>query len=184
MITVKTQSAPGESRRRQLFGGALIIGSVGLLAIILWLGRAIPGLFGEWFGVLAGIVSTPFLMEASFVVVGFLIVFGLNAWRQRREGDECVYLEQVEGPGAEDLPESARWAIYRKPPLPGEVPDPLDKIEGALEAGELELAAAQLAELDAALLDTPAVMKLRIRLAEASGKGDLAAHLRARCGSH
>jgi hypothetical protein len=100
--------SPPDSRRRQLIGGALLIGGVGLLAVFLWLGRAMPGIFGEWFGIVAGIVSTPFLMEASFVVLGFMIVLGLNSWRQRREGDEFVYLEQVTGPEAESLPRSAR----------------------------------------------------------------------------
>lgn len=173
-----------DSRRRQIVIGALIISAVGLLAIVLWLGRAIPGIFGEWFGVLAGVASTPFLMEATFVVVGLMIVLGLNAWRQRREGDEYVYLEQVEGPGTEDLPESARWAIYRDKPADAEAPDDLSLIEGALEIGELDEASKRIAELDSARLDEPDVLRLRLRLAEQSGEAERAEDLRKRLAGH
>lgn len=170
--------SPTDSRRRQLIGGALLIGGVGLLAVFLWLGRAMPGIFGEWFGIVAGIVSTPFLMEASFVVLGFMIVLGLNSWRQRREGDEFVYLEQVTGPEAETLPESARWAVYKERPEATRSPDELALIEGAIEIGDFEQAGRRLAELGAARLGEPEVLDLRIRLATASGKAELAERLR------
>lgn len=164
--------------------GGLIILGVGLMIVMLWLGRAIPGLFGEWLSLLAGLASTPFLMEASFIVVGLMIVLGLNGWRQRREGDEFVYLEQVEGPDAAELPDSARWAIYRSEPLAGVEPGELEAIEGALEIGDLEQAALELGRLDIDRLGSPEVMRLRIRLAEASGETALAARLRARTAPH
>lgn len=176
--------APTESRRRQLIGGALLIGAVGLLAVFLWLGRAMPGIFGEWFGIVAGIVSTPFLMEASFVVLGFMIVLGLNLWRQRRDGDEFVYLEQVVGPESETLPDSARWAVYKDKPLDPENPDVRVVIEGALEIGDLERAGALLAELGPEQLAEPEILRLRLRLAEASGEADKAAELRQRLADH
>ncbi len=173
-----------DSRRRQIIVGALIIGAVGLLAVLLWLGRAIPGLFGEWFGVVAGIASTPFLMEATFVVLGLMIVLGLNAWRHHREGDECVYLEQVGGPGSENLPESARWAIYRDEPEPAEAPDDLVLIEGAIAIGDFDQASRRLADLDPERLDETDVLRLRLRLAEESGEHERARALRERLSGH
>lgn len=176
--------SPTDSRRRQLIGGALLIGGVGLLAVFLWLGRAMPGIFGEWFGIVAGIVSTPFLMEASFVVLGFMIVLGLNSWRQRRDGDEFVYLEQVTGPEAETLPDSARWAVYRDAPLDPENPDVGVVVEGALEIGDLDRAGELLAELSPEQLAEPEILRLRLRLAEATGETARANELRDRLSDH
>jgi hypothetical protein len=169
-----------DPRIRQVVGGVVVISLVSLFIILLWLGRAVPGLFGEWLGIVAGMASTPFLMEASFVVLGFMIVFALNGWRQYREGDELVYLEQVEGPEAETLPEDARFAIYQDAPADVPVLADIDAIEGALEAGDRQLAAELLGELEQDRLTEPAVMDLRIRLAEASGQQELADQLRAR----
>lgn len=181
---MKPVKDPTDSRRRQILAGALVIGGVGLLAIFLWLGRLVPGFFGEWFGILAGIVSTPFLMEASFVVVGLMVVLGLNSWRHRREGDEFVYLEQVDGPEADELPETARWAIYRDEPLPPDTLGDLAEIEGALEVRDFTLAGELLAALDAGRLDEDPVLRLRIRLAEETGEATRAAELRKRLGAH
>ncbi|BCX50116.1 hypothetical protein HAHE_40240 [Haloferula helveola] len=165
---------------KQLVIGGLLIVSVGLLAIVCWLARGLPGFFGEWFGVIAGIVSTPFLMEASFVLIGLMLVLAVNHWRQQREGDEFVYLEQVEGPEAETLPDSARWAVYREAPLDVELPGPLDEIEGLIEAGEYAEAENGFATLPTAELQSTKVVALRIRLAEATGNTALAKTLRQR----
>lgn len=168
-----------DPRAAQILVGAVLILGISIGLALLWLGRALPGLVGEWLGMIVGIASTPFLMESSFILVGLMIVFGLNGWRMRREGDECVYLEQVEGPDAHHLPEDARYAIYREPPDDTPVLDVVDAIEGALETGDCTLAAEILGELDAERLSEPAVMKLRIHLAEASGQPALADRLRA-----
>ena len=85
--------------------------------------RLLPGLLGEWVGTMIGIVTTPFFMEASFAILGLVIVISLNHWRQHKDGDELVYLEQVAGPDVPaDLPEHAKWALYRDKPLDAEVP--------------------------------------------------------------
>jgi hypothetical protein len=56
--------------------------------------RFIPGWVGESVGTLAGIMSTPFFMEASFILIGLVIVLSLNTWRRNREGDELVFLDE------------------------------------------------------------------------------------------
>lgn len=90
---VKQEPQDADPRVRQVVIGSLAILAVGLLAILLWLGRAHPGFLGEWSGILAGVFSTPFLMEGGLILIGLMIVLGLNAWRQRREGDDYVTLE-------------------------------------------------------------------------------------------
>jgi hypothetical protein len=49
-----------------------------------------------------GIVTTPFLLEGSMIILGFILVILINHWRQRREGDELVYLDE-----AKDVPKSS-----------------------------------------------------------------------------
>jgi hypothetical protein len=55
--------------------------------------RFLPGLLGEWVGTMIGIITTPFFMEASFAILGLVIVITLNHWRISRDGDEFVEME-------------------------------------------------------------------------------------------
>lgn len=171
-------STPTESRRRQILLGSLVIGVVGLFLILLWLGRHIPGTVGEWFGLVVGITTSPFLMPVFFILLGFFVVNTINGWRRHREGDECVYLETAEGPGSEDLPKDARSVIYQDLPLPAESPDQISQLEGALAIQDHETATELLAEMKDDLRDSPQVIQIRIDLALATGKLDLANRLK------
>lgn len=177
-------SIPRDSRRRQLLGGTAALGFVSLVVLTLWLGRFVPGFIGEWFGVVAGIATTPILMEASFLVLGLLVVMTVNAWNNHRDGDELVYLDRAHGPGSETLPGRAREVVYRRPPLVPVNPDALSRLEGALDIGDHESACEILAAMEEAERNAPEVLALRIRLADASGHTDLAARLRAGSADH
>ena len=74
-------------------GGAilLVVALVVISLLLFW--RDIPGLLGETVGKIVGIMSTPFFMEASFVILGFLIVVSLNTWRRHKAKDEFVTIE-------------------------------------------------------------------------------------------
>lgn len=74
-----------------------MIAGVAALILLIAYARYLPGVGGEFFGRLLGIISTPFLMEASFLVLGFVLVMTINLWRQRREGDEFVELDEAVG---------------------------------------------------------------------------------------
>lgn len=169
-----------DSRVKQVFVGIGAIFAVVLIIGAIWYGGTLPGFVGEWFAMVLGIITTPFLMEASFIILGLLIVMALNYWRLSRDGDELVYLEQAEGPGSETLPESARWAIYQDQPLDPENPGLLAQAEGALEIGDHAGAVEALAAMKDAERDSPPVLKLRIELARATGKDDLAKRLEAK----
>ncbi|MEI6654570.1 MAG: hypothetical protein WCP45_07370 [Verrucomicrobiota bacterium] len=82
--------------KQAAIAAAILVGvSCGVVALLLgW--RHVPGLLGEWLGMLAGIVSTPVFLEVSVGVAGVLIVIGLNTLRRRREGDEFVSPEELE----------------------------------------------------------------------------------------
>jgi hypothetical protein len=89
----------------QIAVAAAILAAVGcgaLALLLFW--RSVPGVLGEWLGMIVGVMSTPFFLEASFVILGALIVMGVNAIRRHREGDDFVSLEHLE---ARDKPPQA-----------------------------------------------------------------------------
>lgn len=159
--------------------GVLILATITALVLLLLLGwRYVPGLPGEWLGTMAGMISSPFLLEGSFVALGIVIVTSLNSWRRTKEGDEFVYLEQVVGPEAKDLPEQARWAVFRERPLPPAGVTLLEQAEGAVGIGDFESAAAAVAAMSHAELEAAGVLEVRLALAEAGGKLELAERLK------
>ncbi|KAB2641628.1 MAG: hypothetical protein DVB26_04640 [Verrucomicrobia bacterium] len=85
-----------DERVKQALIGAAVLTALtcGLLALLLgW--RQVPGLLGEWLGTAVGIMSTPFFLEASFVILGVLVVMVFNVVRRHREGDEFVALDEL-----------------------------------------------------------------------------------------
>ena len=169
----------GESRGFQILIGIGGFAALAAFMTLLWLGRHLPGFLGEWFGTLAGILTTPIFMEASFLVFGILLVMAINHWRRAREGDEFVYLDLAQGPGSELLPEQARWAIYPEAPLVPENPDLLSRAEGALEIGDHDSVIEALAAMTDDERNQPATLRLRARLARATGRTELAERLEA-----
>ncbi len=171
---------PRDPRIREVVIGGLVIVTLGAGVCLLVIARLMPGFLGESFAMLGGIVSTPFLMEASFVALGLTVVVAINLLRQKRDGDEFVYLERAEGPGSEELPDQARWAIYRDEPLPPPADDPLAEIEGAISIGDHEAACEKIASLPVEQQGSREVIVLRLRLARESGRDKLAGELEAR----
>lgn len=169
-----------QHRKSSIAIAAGILGTITVMVVSLIMGwRFVPGLLGEWLGVLAGLLSSPFFMETSFVIMGFLIVLGLNSWRRSREGDEFVYLETVQGPDLPgNLPDHAKWAVYRQKPLPGALPPLLAQAEGAVAIGDFETAAVIISRMSHEELAEDGVLEVRIALAEAAGRTELAARLR------
>jgi hypothetical protein len=143
--------------------------------------RHLPGLLGEWTGFIVGIMTSPFIMEASFAAIGLTIVLAINHWREKKAGDELMYLEQVED--AAGMPEHAACALYRDPQA-GEPPPLLAQAEGALAIGDHETATECLAAMSGNDLMRADVMKLRMDVARATGKGELAGQLERELRSH
>lgn len=164
-----------ERRREIAAGGGILLALTVVVCGVLVGWRHLPGILGEWLGVIIGVVTTPFFLELSFAALGLTIVLMLNHWRQKRAGDELMYLEQVDEPG--NLPDHASWAVFREPPLKGEEPSLLLQAEGALAIGDHQTAAECLAALPEEQLKLPEALALRLELARATGKADLAEKL-------
>jgi hypothetical protein len=169
---------PTDERTRQIAAAAGIVLGVGVVVcagLLLW--PLVPGVAGEWLGFVAGVVTTPFFMEASFAVLGLSLVVALNHWRQKKAGDELVYLEQVESEAG--LPEHAAWAVFKDPPLDAELPTALEQAEGAMAIGDHQSAGEILASMTEAELRLPGTLAIRLELARAAGRDDLARSLEA-----
>ncbi len=86
-----------DERVKQVLIAAVVLTAMtcGMVATLLgW--RQVPGVLGEWLGTVVGIMSTPFFLEASFVVLGVLLVMVVNAVRRHREGDEFVSSDDLQ----------------------------------------------------------------------------------------
>jgi hypothetical protein len=166
-------------RVKQVVIGASILLTLAVVvpgALMGW--RYLPGVLGEWIGMMVGLMTTPFIMESSFIILGLVIVIGLNYLRITKEGDEFVYLEQVAGPDLpQDLPDQAKWAVYLEKPLAAETPSPLAMAEGALAIGDYRTATEWLGTMAQKDLKLPATLRLRLELAKATGKHELVARL-------
>lgn len=79
----------------------MLVFSTAIISLLLFW-RFIPGWVGESVGMLAGLISTPFFMEFSFVVMGFIIVVSLNAYRNKSQGGDFVEIDP------KDLPDQFR----------------------------------------------------------------------------
>lgn len=166
------------TQRRPLLIGLGLILAAALVVTIIWAGTYLPGFLGDVFSVLAGIMWTPVLLDISLFILGFMFIMWLNAYRRKREGDEFVYLEQIEGPGIPaDMPPEARSAVFRNAPESlGDRPT-IAAIEGALELDDLAAATELLMELPSEDIDTPEVLALRLQLARRQDRSDEAAEL-------
>jgi hypothetical protein len=96
-VAFQHMSNAGDQRNRQIVWAAVILIGLGLVvSATLLFGRKLPGLWGEWASTLIGVMTTPFLMEASFVLIGISIVALVNHVAALRSGDEWVSLESFE----------------------------------------------------------------------------------------
>lgn len=163
-------------QKRALLTGFGLITAAALVVILIWLGSYLPGFAGEVFSMFAGLMWTPLVLDASIFLVGFILILSINNFVRARDGDEFVYLEQVEGP-PEGLPEEARSAVFRDAPEPQGLEPSLAAIEGALELNDLSEATTLLFELPANHLEDPEVLALRVRLARMKSHHDKAAEL-------
>lgn len=82
-------------RRRQLIAGiSLIIGITIVLCTALSSWGYLPDVLAEWLGLMIGVATSPFFMELSCLIVGFILIISINQWRNQRDGDEFVTLAE------------------------------------------------------------------------------------------
>lgn len=95
----------------------------------------IKGPIGDFFANLQGLTVSSFFMEMGFIVVSLIGVFGINAYKQYKEGDELVYLETVEDP-LSDIPTKSSSVIFRDRAMGNRFESQLAAIEGSIEIGD------------------------------------------------
>lgn len=102
-----------DHRRKQVAAAAAILLGIGAAACSALLGwRHLPGVVGEWVGTVIGVMTTPFLLEASFALLGVCIVALLNHRRWLREGDEWVHLDPAGESASAQSPEPSPSADF------------------------------------------------------------------------
>ncbi len=160
-----------DERRRQVGVAAAILGCVAVGFIALAVGAHLPGLAGEFFARILGFATTPFILESSLFILGFVVVLTLNQWRQMRDGDEFVSLEQFA-----ESPDQGAFSYSRSPGAAAASPTEL--LEAAMTIGNHAEATEILASMSEAEREQPGVLRLRLALAEATGQAETVAELR------
>ena len=82
------------TKARTLIIGFGVISVFFLGAILIWAGATFaPGLIGETFRFIAGILGTPVLMELSIGVVGTILLVIVLAAQREKDGDDYMTIE-------------------------------------------------------------------------------------------
>ncbi len=179
-LTPEMERTKDERVKQVAIGVSILVVLTVVVTGLLMGWRLLPGLLGEWVGTMMGILTTPFFMEASFTILGLVTVISLNHWRQRKDGDDFVYLEQVAGPQVpKDLPEHAKFAVYRDKPLDGEEPSLLAQAQGAFAIGDYPATSQWISAMDHDELKQLQALRLRLDLAKATGRDDVVKQLEA-----
>lgn len=177
MVLPEMVEPVSQSRVRQIAAGvALLMGIMVVVCAVLLGWGYLPGFLGEWVGTMIGMATTPFILEASFIFLGFCIVFWLNHRHRVKEGDEWVCLEQMTD---RKMSGQASWAVLPADSPEGEMPGLLDRAEGAADVGDWAEVVELLTALEESELKQPRVLFLRERLARATGHAELAEELAA-----
>ncbi len=85
-----------ENPRRQIVVAAGILLLIAVLVSGVLIGwHYIPGVLGDWIGFMVGVATTPFFLEASFAILGLMLVLLINHWRRNHSGEELVDLDET-----------------------------------------------------------------------------------------
>ena len=122
------------------------------------------------------IVTAPFILETSLVLLGLLIVMAINQYRQHKEGDGWVYLQKQEpsqaaDTGTMDPPHRHEAVVWGEKPAPfDEAATELEVVEGYVDLGLADDALQELASLPAGLGQTAHAVDLHIRALAIAGQ--------------
>lgn len=142
----------------------LIIFSLLGIHIGLCLGRLyLPGYAGELCGVIQGFSFTPFFMEFFLVAFGFIVIFLVNHYRTKWEGEELVYIE-VEDDSANDLPSTSQTALLKERAESAPVEHTLASLKEAIEREDHDEARRVLNTFSQEEQELPAVKSIIKRL--------------------
>lgn len=121
--------------------------------------------------VLFSIFSTPFILEATFALIGIFIVLGINHWRLGKEGDGWVYMATQENDeqesGVKSSPRLQSVIFQDKPLTLNQESTTIGILEGYLDLGMAAQALKEMKE-QADLSDDACIAALKIRIMAAN----------------
>lgn len=80
-------------KTKMILKGMIPIWGVSAVILIISILANMPGLTGEIFSKMIGIMFTPFFLEGSLAFLGLLAVFWVNHLRLKAEGDDFITME-------------------------------------------------------------------------------------------
>lgn len=89
-----------------IFVAAILFALSLTTSALICISPVLPGVFGDWLRTIVGFMSTPFILEGSFIFIGLVIVVLINHYRRLRDGDDFVELE-VKVPSKGEPPSGA-----------------------------------------------------------------------------
>lgn len=85
-----------ENQKKQIVVGACILLLMAIIAgTVVIGGHSIPGVVGEWISMMVGLMTTPVFLEISAFLGGLMVVMAINHWREKRDGEELIYLNEA-----------------------------------------------------------------------------------------
>lgn len=121
------------------------------------------------------VLTTPFVLETALALLGLCIVIAINHHRQKKDGDEWVYLEQ-KAPSASSEPnddpphrhDAVVW--HEKPAAFDETATELDVVEGYLDLGLADDALREWSSLPPSASRSERAVAMHIRALAMSGR--------------
>lgn len=156
-----------EQRTALKVGGLILLSFAGFI-IFVWACGYLPGYLGRTFSLITGFLWTPLVMEPSLFLLALMAVLVLNHHRRKKEGDELVYLETVDGPDSKNLPAHSRSATFVEKPQPPTGDELVATIEGTAEIGDHKEVLRLLMQLPNELLECEKILAVRLQLAHAN----------------
>ena len=126
----------------------------------------------------ASFIVTPFVLEPLLFITFFCVVVVINRWRRKRDGDEWVYMMDGEVVSDPNQVKGVHDAVFTDPPESANQSVDLEVIEGLVSIGSFDEAAAEISRLPDAIRESRDGLRVRLALAEKSGKKELAERLK------
>ncbi len=153
-----------EQRTSLRVGGSILLGFAAFI-IVIWVCGYLPGPIGRTFSLITGFLWTPTIMEPTLFLLALMSILVLNHHRRKKDGPDLVYLETVEGPEGNELPEGSRSATFEEKPQPRSGEEMVAAIEGAAEMGDHKEVLRMMLDLPEELLESEPLLAVRLQLA-------------------
>ena len=157
-----------KEQRSALRAGTLILLGFAAFIVTIWVCGYLPGVIGRTFSLITGFLWTPTIMEPTLFLLALMSILVLNHHRRKKEGEELVYLETIDGPEASKLPAHSRSATFSEEPQPPSGEEMIATIEGTAALGDHKETLRLMLQLPPDLLESEEILAVRLQLAQAN----------------